>query len=192
MAQTIRLRESPSGPFLQDVNGGPAEVGNGSPGRVWRHFDISGAAIAIPTEATIFTVLLNDSFPNFAPLPAGYHYDVRALYATAADSTGRRVGTFAIELSEDGGATWPAPLRLADSKLVPVGGTTGLAPTPPVDTIPGMQMEQRRLFQRVGAALPINAIRLRAAVPLDGAEAVSVAIRAGTELVITQYVEPAT
>lgn len=103
----IRMRISPSGPFLEDVDSGdPLLIGTGSPGLVFRAqqgtLDISIENGAYVLDSGVSTG--SAPYPVFTPffLPVGYHYDIEGGF----DSDVLGTLTCGFEYSLDAGTTW--------------------------------------------------------------------------------------
>lgn len=103
----IRMRISPSGPFLEDsTSGDPLLIGTGTPGLVFR---AQQGTLPINIESGSFILdsgvaTGNAPYPVFSPffVPVGYHYDIEGGFQ--CDVPGSL--TCGFEYSADGGTTW--------------------------------------------------------------------------------------
>ena len=147
---SIKLRVSPSGPFIKDATSGtPLTVGPGTPGLVFR---TQGGTTAIDTAAggTLLdsrTAYGNGYFPAFS-LPPGFLYDVEAGYMCSVAG----IYTTELEYSTDEGANWNQMRMTADNVIFPIQ----TAVTADAVRVQSMKFDARALVVTAGPGIRIR------------------------------------
>ncbi len=129
MANTSRIRLSPSGPFIRDVDSGdPLQTGPGSPGLVFRQ--LGPLADTTPLDGVDGHYILQSTAPDGFELPPGYRYDLQAsCIIREMTGAGGNECTLQLRVSLDNGATWQSiPGHAGFPNAGAIGNTHRLLP----------------------------------------------------------------